>query len=206
MNASCKQQRRPFGALPPLWARTHARARFSAYASVPVHSHPVINISAVSIIDRWISPLRCTKIIQTFLCWNWSINISTGCLFVERLKGWKARCALLSFASFALCCGNEKHTSLSCLPAPNIFFSTFTLHSLWYIRCSFALSFVSLTYLSSLLCYICTSFPLPLWDSCIHLNPGRFPGGGNLQETPAADLFIVVHAYWLCTCVFVHCL
>lgn len=122
MNASCKQQRRPFGALPPLWARTHARARSSAYASVPVHSHPVINISAVSIIDRWISPLRCTKIIQTFLCWNWSINISTGCLFVERLKGWKARCALLSFASFALCCGNEKHTSLSCLPAPNIFF------------------------------------------------------------------------------------
>lgn len=110
-----------------LWGVTatvsaHARARFSAYASVPVHSHPVINISAISIIYRWISPLRCTKIIQTFLCWNWSINISTGCLFVERLKGWKARCALLSFASFALCCGNEKHTSLSCLPAPNIFF------------------------------------------------------------------------------------
>lgn len=109
------------------------------------------------------------------------------CFFRAVLWKWKAYFSLLS-------------------PCPQHFFSTFTLHSLWYIRCSFSLSFVSLTYLSSLLCYICTSFPLPLWVSRIHLNPGRFPGGGNLQETPAADLFIVVHAFWLCTCVFVHCL
>lgn len=82
------------------------------------------------------------------------------CFFRAVLWKWKAYFSLLS-------------------PCPQHFLSTFTLHSLWYIRCSFSLSFVSLTYLSSLLCYICTSFPLPLWVSRIHLNPGRFPGGNG---------------------------
>lgn len=93
------------------------------YVSAPVRSHPLINISEVSIIDRWISPLRCTKIIQTFLCWNWNINIlPAGCL----VKGWKVGGVLLCFA---LCShwALEMKNILCCLyPSPRDLFS-FTL-------------------------------------------------------------------------------
>lgn len=53
------------------------------------------------------------KLIQTFLCWNWNINISmTGCL----LKGWKGE-ATLRFCSVALsCCRNENRIPLSAPP------------------------------------------------------------------------------------------
>lgn len=65
------------------------------------------------------------------------------CWEAERLKS--PLCFAQFCFSFALCCGNEKHTSLSCLPAPNIFFHFYCIHfdtldalslsvlSLWHI-------------------------------------------------------------------------
>lgn len=143
--------------------------------SVPVLSHPVINISAISIIDRWISPHRCTKIIQTFLCWNWSINISpAGCL----LRGWKVEGALLCFALLSYCAVEMKKTYFSvCLPVLVIFqfYSlVLILGSVWYIQCSPPLSFclpfalpspLPLSFPSTPTCP-----PLSLWISFIHLG------------------------------------
>lgn len=144
---------------------THKRTRLhfsplSHYVSVPVLSHPVINISAVSIIDRWISPLRCTKIIQTFLCWNWSINISpAGCL----LKGWKgekARCALLCFALLSHCAVEMKNMLL-CLSPCSRHFSVLLCSS--YPRISLMHSMLSL--------FPFSVFPPPL----LFLSPPRPP-------------------------------
>lgn len=135
-----------------VWHRqTHTETHLhSSPVSVPVLSHPVINISAISIIDRWISPLRCTKIIQTFLCWNWSINISpAGCL----LKGWKVEGALLCFALLSYCAVvMKKHTFLPvCLsslfllcgsyPQISLMHSMFSLF-LSSLRFAFSLPFV----------------------------------------------------------------
>lgn len=78
---------------------THTHIHFSTPVSVPVLFHPLINISAISIIDR--------RILRTQMYQNHS-DISllelkhqyfTHCLFVERLKGWKVP---LCFA--LLCC------------------------------------------------------------------------------------------------------
>lgn len=188
-----------------------------------MHSHPVINISAVSIIDRWISPLRCTKIIQTFLCWNWSINISpAGCL----LKGWKgekARCALLCFALLSHCAVEMKNMLLCLSPCsrhfPVLLCSSYPriglMHSMLSLFLSTSLSFPFLFFPSPLL-FLSPPLPLPffplsLWVSCIHLKSSSFPGGENLfelLETTGSDLFIMVYSMcvfvvvlWLLVCV-----
>lgn len=129
---------------------TYTFPPFFRYVSVPVLSHWVINISAISIIDRKISPLRCTKIIQTFLCWNWSINISPACCL---LKGWKvekACCALLFCSTFTLYCENEKHTSLSVSLSSSFF--------------SFTLQFLSLDHFDALhALFLSVYFSFPPW-------------------------------------------
>lgn len=105
-------------------ARARARARSSAYASVPVHSHPVINISAVSIIDRWISPLRCTKIIRhSFVGIEASIFQPAACL----LRGWKVEkpAVLCSVLLLSRCAVEMKSILLSLVSLPPTFFSHF---------------------------------------------------------------------------------
>ena len=85
------------------------------------------------------------KIIQTFLCWNWNINISaTGCLLkAGRLKQRLASC------SFALSrCRNENHIPLSATSFswfPHLYL-TLIIRSVELIHCCF-----------------CPSLILPLW-------------------------------------------
>lgn len=142
----------------------------SCYVSVPVRSHPVINISAVSIIDRWISPLRCTKNHSDISLLELKHQYFTNWLFGERLKGWR-RC-------FAFCSHGavEMKNILRCLyPCPRNFFS-FTL--LFLSSNQFdafnALSLSLSIYPSlSLLCFtLFPSFFLPLrspWASFLFL-------------------------------------
>lgn len=115
------------------------------------------------------------KIIQTFLCWNWNINISaTGCL----LKGWKVE-ALLRSCSVALsCCWNENRTWLSTPP-----FS-------WFPHLYLTLIITSVGLFHR---WFCPS--LTLRGFMFFTSISIFPGGENLvavQETTSPDLFMVL--------------
>lgn len=122
-------------------AKIHTQRRtLSRYVSVPVLSHSVFNISAVSIIDRWISPLRCTKNHSDISLLELRHQYFTGWLFVERLKGWR-RAALCSVSlSFCTVLWKWKTYFSVCIPVLKTFFScALILGSVWYICCSLSL-------------------------------------------------------------------
>lgn len=115
------------------------------------------------------------KIIQTFLCLNWNINISTtGCL----LKGWKLEVALRSCSVALSHCWTENRIPLSASP-----FSWFPhLYLILIIRS------VGLIH-----CCFCPSLTLSLWFFFTSIS--SFPGGENLvavRETTSPDLFIML--------------
>lgn len=158
----------------------HPLTQAEGHTQKPRHFPPLpfwsFPIHPLSIIDNWISPLRCTKNHFNISLFELKHQYFTGWLFVERMKGWK--CAMLLLFPCAPCCRNEKQFS-----CPRDFFHLYLtriLRSVWCILCSLSAPFFRFLF----------NFPTSIYN---------FPGGENLVEqwgTTGPDLFIML----LCVC------
>lgn len=175
----------------------------SRYVSVVELSLPVINISAISIIDRWISPLRNHSDISML---ELKHQYFTDWLFVDRLKGWKdPPCFALLCFTLTLWCGDDKHTFL-CL-----FHSTvLIIRSVQCTRCSvcpsiwFSPELYVVTHVSN---YSDTHTQMQLSSSqavkyCLFLKHTSAPGSlvkfniFFLESSDLCDMVIIVLSVW----------